>query len=826
MIDKLFDAVLAVTWQAGIIALVIMALRPLLRRAPRWAVCLLWLLVAVRLVLPADLTPQSPVSLQAEEAPPQRIYHQLQQQEDIYRATPPEQRTEEMHLAKTETPSTRYLPILWAIGVGCMILYMLLSYYRVWCKTVDAPRLFENVYRCDEYGTPFVMGIFAPCIYIPSTVSEEDMPQVLSHERCHLRRRDHLIKPLVFLLLSLHWFNPALWAAYILLGRDMERACDELALRHADDAQRAAYSRALVACAAAPRATAVCPLAFGEVAVKDRVKSILSHRQVTHGALFLLAAAALVIGALLLTRPSYTYVGTLDAETLYGMRVSSLHDEGTKDILDKLGFPDMDKKADMSFIEDTFHGDTGLVLLYRHENNTAPTRSDAWQQQMALRAYVAMALIDDVNWISWQEPNAVSDAVLNSGNQYAFVSWPVVEAPQYGEVMDAARQSPEGLDTLIKAIRQDIKDGYTVYHGMQEESPYVTTTWNANTLYPYVWTGALTQSAAEEAVYRLGAQTMAATYGYSDVVTCIHQEQEYTGVDIYFCLPEGETFTGVDTTLFTWMSGLCCMTNAMLPQAEWTRISVWDGTAGETHVMGRSADIHYGRMDFETLQTVTDRVQRGIDSGSVSTVETIDGVPSLFPPSPENDSPTTDYDNTLPLWMQNNSVVYYDGALERTVEQGGDLTEEEIATREDIQMVGMYGEIPIEPYTKVEYDLHGFLQNVYYLNGFGEYQLAPLNARRADAIPRWMASGSVISLDENMVMTIEQGSFLTPQEIETRQDIRQSGGIAAGALAGEANMRAEYGADGQIATLYRRNDNGSYTAVAPEDWPLYTAPVA
>lgn len=311
MWSELFGSVLTLSWQAGIIALVIMALRPLLKRAPRWAVCLLWVLVAVRLVLPASLTPQSAVSLQSEEPPPARVYHEMQQREEAYSYTLPEQRTEEMQVYKAETVNTRVLPYLWLIGVGCMVLYMGLSYYRVWLKTLEAPRLFDNVYQCDEYGTPFVLGIFAPCIYVPSTVSQEDLPQVLAHERCHLRRRDHLVKLLAFLLLALHWFNPVLWAAYILLGRDMERACDELALKNADTAQRAAYSRALVSCAAAPRATALCPLAFGEVAVKERVKAVLAAKKTARWALVLVGAAAVVICIFLLTKP----VDTVDTVT-------------------------------------------------------------------------------------------------------------------------------------------------------------------------------------------------------------------------------------------------------------------------------------------------------------------------------------------------------------------------------------------------------------------------------------------------------------------------------------------------------------------------------
>lgn len=200
--------------------------------------------------------------------------------------------------------------------------------------------------------------------------------------------------------------------------------------------------------------------------------------------------------------------------------------------------------------------------------------------------------------------------------------------------------------------------------------------------------------------------------------------------------------------------------------------------------------------------------------------------------SPEPAPPPVDTDTSLeptplPLWMQNNSVVYYDGTLQRTIGQGGDLTESEIAGRQDIQTIGMYDDtILVEPCTKVEYDLHGYLQNIYYLNGFGEYQLAPLSARTTISLPRWMAPNSVVNVDENMVMSFVQGNFLLPEEIEARKDIQKAGGITAGALACEPNMQAQYGADGQIVMLYRKADDGTYSGIRPENWPVYTAPAA
>ena len=314
--DNIFTTLLTLSWQAGVIALAVALVRLPLRRAPRWAVCALWALVALRLLLPVTL--ESPVSLQAEEAPPIRAYHAIQQRETDDADTPvmsapkdtpavsivPGEVQTATHVSGGEPVSlTRMLPWIWLTGVGCMLLYMALSCLRMWAKVRKAPHLYSNVYRCGDFGTPFVLGLFSPRIYLPDGLPEDDLPQVLAHERCHIRRGDHIVKPLAFLLLSLHWFNPALWLAYILLGRDMERACDELALKNADAAGRAAYTRALVSCAARPRTAAVCPLAFGEIAVKERVKSVLHYKKPALWAAVLLVIAAAAIAVCLLTKP-------------------------------------------------------------------------------------------------------------------------------------------------------------------------------------------------------------------------------------------------------------------------------------------------------------------------------------------------------------------------------------------------------------------------------------------------------------------------------------------------------------------------------------------
>ena len=462
--DSLFTSVLEISWQAGLIALAVMAVRPLLRRAPRRAVCMLWLLVALRLLLPARLTVESPVSLQQPESPPIQAYQELRQQEKVYVSAPPEQRLEMAGPAAAQGFALLdQLPAIWLTGVGCMALYMALSLLRMRWRLRAAPRIQDNVYRCTDWSTPFVLGVLAPRIYVPETVSEQDFPQVLAHERCHIRRWDHVWKPLAFLLLAVNWFNPVLWAAYVLLGRDMERACDEMVLKNADAAQRAAYSRALVACATQPKMAAVCPLAFGEVAVKERVKNVLNYKKPALWAVILLVVAAAIIGVCLLTKPAEDKSGyPLDAKKLYALRTEYIGDNAAVGaILDALGFRAAGAAGDgqaytYSFEVETASEPYGVVVRYAFAG-ALPQRTAEWTRQMARRGYIAMALIDNIDWFRWTDidqagTSHVTGAVYSSNHA------------GYVDALSAARESVKGLQTYMDMLRTMAEDGSIVYY--------------------------------------------------------------------------------------------------------------------------------------------------------------------------------------------------------------------------------------------------------------------------------------------------------------------------------------------------------------------------
>ena len=439
--DSLFTSVLEISWQAGLIALAVMA--------------------ALRLLLPARLTVESPVSLQQPESPPIQAYQELRQQEKVYVSAPPEQRPEMAGPAAAQGFALLdQLPAIWLTGVGCMALYMALSLLRMRWRLRAAPRIQDNVYRCTDWSTPFVLGVLAPRIYVPETVSEQDFPQVLAHERCHIRRWDHVWKPLAFLLLAVNWFNPVLWAAYVLLGRDMERACDEMVLKNATPIQRAAYSRALVACAAQPKMAAVCPLAFGEVAVKERVKNVLNYKKPALWAVVLLVVAAAIIGVCLLTKPAGKDAGVPDAETLYALRTEYIGDNAAvSGILDALGFRAAGAAGDgqaytYSFEVETASEPYGVVVRYAF-TGALPQRTAEWNRQMARRGYLALALIDNAEWLRWEDVGAEGETPV-SGTVYA--------GDYVAADYNAVRGSAAGLQALMDTLQACLEDGSIVYY--------------------------------------------------------------------------------------------------------------------------------------------------------------------------------------------------------------------------------------------------------------------------------------------------------------------------------------------------------------------------
>ena len=193
--------------------------------------------------------------------------------------------------------------ILWLAGVILFAGYAVYSYVRVRRQVAEAMWLRENLWICDEVKSPFILGLHKPKIYLSSSMDEAQYPYVIAHEQAHLKRGDQWWKPLGFLILAIHWFNPFVWAAYILFCSDLELACDESAVKKLNPQERKDYSYALLSCSMQRRLVTVCPLAFGEVGVKKRVKEILNYKKPTFWVVLAAVAVCVIVAVCFLTNP-------------------------------------------------------------------------------------------------------------------------------------------------------------------------------------------------------------------------------------------------------------------------------------------------------------------------------------------------------------------------------------------------------------------------------------------------------------------------------------------------------------------------------------------
>ena len=195
------------------------------------------------------------------------------------------------------------IAIVWVVGIAAMVIYTSASYYLLRKKIDTAFRLRDNVYQSENIESPFVLGIIKPKIYLPFNIKEQAAEYVIAHENAHIKRLDYIWKPIGFILLTVYWFNPVMWIAYVFLCRDIELACDEKVIAGFDSEQRADYSEALLSCSVNRKVIAACPIAFGEVGVKDRIKSVLNYKKPALWIIILAVVAIIATALCFLTDP-------------------------------------------------------------------------------------------------------------------------------------------------------------------------------------------------------------------------------------------------------------------------------------------------------------------------------------------------------------------------------------------------------------------------------------------------------------------------------------------------------------------------------------------
>lgn len=311
---EIFLHLLNMSIAASWLVLVIVLVRLVFKKSPKWVNCLLWGLVAIRLLVPFNIESEFSLVPSGETMPVGEIYNFSEQVGDEVFSPQVNSGIEVVDsVLQPALNETSAQPVLqsnisivacvWLAGIVAMLIYSLISYLKVRKSVREAMHVQENIFLCDNISTPFILGIIRPKIYLPSSLYRDDVLYVIDHEKAHIKRLDHLWKPLGFLILSVYWFNPAMWIAYILLCKDIELACDEKVIKELDAECKKEYSTALINCSSQRRLVSACPLAFGETGVKNRIKSVLSYKKPAFWVIIISVALCIVIAAGFLTSP-------------------------------------------------------------------------------------------------------------------------------------------------------------------------------------------------------------------------------------------------------------------------------------------------------------------------------------------------------------------------------------------------------------------------------------------------------------------------------------------------------------------------------------------
>ena len=285
--SNLFLKILNMSIAAGWLILAVVLLRFLLKKAPRWITVLLWRIAALRLAVPFSFESAWSLIPSAETFQAHNIQYETPA---VSSGIPAVNNAVNPLLGEMFAPNpaasvnplyvwTFVLSVIWLMGMAILLLYTVISYWQVHRSVSEGVPFEGNIFLCDQVKSPFILGLVRPKIYLPSNMNAVTMEPVIAHEKAHLARRDHWWKPLGFLILTVHWFNPLCWIAYVLLCRDIEMACDEKVIRQIDLAGKKQYSMALLECSTGRRPVTICPLAFGEIGVKERVKNVLNYKK-------------------------------------------------------------------------------------------------------------------------------------------------------------------------------------------------------------------------------------------------------------------------------------------------------------------------------------------------------------------------------------------------------------------------------------------------------------------------------------------------------------------------------------------------------------------
>ena len=358
---KLLNMSITASW----VVLAVVILRFLLKKAPKWINCLLWMVVGLRLIFPFSFESVLSLVPSAETVNTSVYEHRpiIQTGVPIVDTPVNEYLGGHYYEGVTVTSDIRtVIGIIWLIGVVAMTVYGVISYLHLRRKVSASLLHFNNVYFCDDIDSPFILGILKPRIYLPSGISDTQIKYVIAHENAHIKRKDHLWKPLGFALLSIYWFNPVMWMAYVLLCRDIELACDEKVIKNMDNGDKKGYSEALVSCSVQRRTVMACPLAFGEVDVKDRIKSVLNYKKPAFWVIVIAVIACIAMSVCFLTNPKNNNRRSQSSEEMISVSLAGTECENVEY---KYVMGTLNKES--PYIEMEWHNNTGDTLCFGTE---------------------------------------------------------------------------------------------------------------------------------------------------------------------------------------------------------------------------------------------------------------------------------------------------------------------------------------------------------------------------------------------------------------------------------------------------------------------------
>ncbi len=319
--ENIFITALNMSITASYFVIALIVFRAIFRKVPKWILCILWGLSGLRLILPFSFESILSLIPSKETIPVEIIY---QQEPHITSGIPALNYSINPIISDTFAPApgdsvnplqilTAVFSFIWIAGIIVMLSYMLISFILLSKQTKESLKTSDEVYLCDLIPSPFILGIIKPKIFLPSDISDEEIGIIISHEKAHIRRGDHIWKPLAFILLAFYWFNPVIWAAYIFLCRDIEAACDERVLNEHGHDIRKLYSETLLAFSAPKKLINVCPLAFGETGVKTRIKNILHYKKPTTWLIITAVITSLVLTICFISDPKSKRIDDIDA---------------------------------------------------------------------------------------------------------------------------------------------------------------------------------------------------------------------------------------------------------------------------------------------------------------------------------------------------------------------------------------------------------------------------------------------------------------------------------------------------------------------------------